>query len=99
MHYIANTKQIVAIHPEFVKIAGARCGIFLSQLFNWSDDRFQNWISKSPAVWESETGLTKADLKHAYKRAQKRGLIDVTGNGKAFRINSKAITLALSVVR
>lgn len=89
--------QVVAIHSEFVRIAGARCGLFLSQLFNWSDDRFHNWIRKSAADWEAETGLTSADINHAYKRAQKLGLIEVAGNGKAFRVNGQAVALVLSI--
>jgi hypothetical protein len=56
---------------------GVLAGVFLSQLFYWSDkgQRGDGFIYKTQEEWEAETGLTRANQVTARKQLRERNLI------------------------
>ena len=90
----------VAFHPALARVAGgAAAGLFLSQLFYWSDKSSLpgGWIYKNAGGWHEETCLTQDEQKTARKKLRSAGLIEESSlrdlgvnkfsTTKAYRIN------------
>ena len=84
----------VAYHPEFARLhykdgaackaIGANAALLLSQLLYWHPRATQqgNWIYKTQAQWESETGLTRIEQETSRKRLLAAGLIEEARRGE-----------------
>lgn len=101
-------KSPVAFHAPLAEIAGgALAGLFLSQLFYWTDKgRLEGgWIYKDWKEWQKETCMTEDEQRGARKKLQEKGLIEISNlrdlkvdkfkTTLAFRINFKAVNDAL----
>lgn len=73
------TDKPVAYHPFLARVAGGvTAGLFLSQLFYWSDRGKdpEGWIYKKQTEFEEETALTRREQETARKRLLQQGLIE-----------------------
>lgn len=106
----ATARQIIAAclsrptayHRIFSRIGGgALAGLFLSQLWYWSDKGrdADGWIYKTQAEWQDEIDMTRDEQETARKALRKRGLIEEVKRGLPaklfYRIDQEAITAAI----
>jgi hypothetical protein len=91
-----------AYHRIFARIGGgALAGLFLSQLWYWSDKGrdADGWIYKTQAEWQDEIDMTRDEQETARKALRKRGLIEEVKRGLPaklfYRIDQDAITAAI----
>ena len=76
---MARSDRMVAYRPKFAKIAGgALAGLFLSQVFYWSQRTTLkgDWFYKTAEEWEEETGLTRSQQATARAKLRDVGLIE-----------------------
>jgi len=69
----------IAFHRVFADLAGgATGGLFLSQLFYWSDKGSDpdGWIYKTQAEWQEETALTRWEQERARKVLRELGILE-----------------------
>lgn len=90
--------DVVAVQPEFVKIAGALGGVMLSQLWLWSDFELNDWVRRTESDWVAATGLDSTMLMKARKRLESRGLIEVSNDRLGVRINGTELEDAIGRV-
>ncbi len=93
-----RANDVVAVQPEFVKIAGALGGVMLSQLWQWSDFELNAWVCRSESDWMAATGLDSTMLMKARKRLESRGLIEVSIDRLGVRINGAELEDAIGRV-
>lgn len=70
VNILAFAQRPIAYYPIFARIGGSvTAGIFLSQLFYWSDKgKLKNgWIWKTQEEWTKETCLSRHEQEHARK--------------------------------
>lgn len=82
-------RRPIAFHRAFAEIAkGATSGLFLSQLFYWSDkgDDPEGWIYKTIEQWQEETALTRSEQERARKILSELGLLEVERRGLPARL-------------
>jgi len=99
-------RGVIAYQRAFADIGGgAVAGLFLSQLYYWSDrgQRADGFIYKTQAEWQEETGLTRSQQETARRLLKQRGLIEEHKHSVParlhYRINKAAVRLALSSLR
>ena len=93
-----RANDVVAVQPEFVKIAGALGGVMLSQLWQWSDFELNEWVRRSESDWMAATGLDSTLLLKARKRLESHGLIEVSNDRQGVRINGAELEEAIGRV-
>lgn len=79
----------IAYHPIFAKVAGgATEGIFLSQLWYWSDRTTLDgeWFYKTGEDWEEETFLTRKERERARKKLKQIGILEEKKEGVPCRL-------------
>lgn len=82
-------RRPIAFHRAFAEIAkGATGGLFLSQLFYWSDkgDDPEGWIYKTQEQWTEETALTRSEQERARKILVGLGLLEEARRGIPARL-------------
>lgn len=93
-----RANDVVAVQPEFVKIAGALGGVMLSQLWQWSDFELNDWVRRSESDWVAATGLDSTMLRKARKRLESHGLIELSNDRLGVRINGAELEEAIGQV-
>lgn len=85
----ALSKRPIAVRPDFTKLFGPQAGIFLSQLFYWSDKGSddQGWIYKTGVEWYEETGLKRRGQETARKELKKAGVLIEALKGNPARLH------------
>lgn len=71
--------RTISFNPAFARIGGsAAAGLFLSQLFYWSDRGrlADGWIHKSQTEWQAETFLTPSEQKTARAALLATGVLE-----------------------
>jgi len=85
-------ERTVAYRVDFAKcFGGMHAGLFLSQLFYWSDKGKTDWIYKTQAEWLEEIGMTRYEQETARKRLKESEVIEEDFKGSPpklhYRIN------------
>lgn len=95
----------IALHRIFMDVAGsATGGIFLSQLFYWSDKGKDpdGWLYKTQEEWTAEVGLTRSEQERARKGLRERGVLEESRRGVPsrlfYRLNADALAAAISTL-
>lgn len=82
----------IAYHRALARVAGsATAGLFLSQLYYWTDraGHPDGWVYKTWIEWEDETGLTLDEQRSARRTLKQKGLIDEDKASSQFEHISK----------
>jgi hypothetical protein len=82
-------RRPIAFHRVFADLAGgATGGLFLSQLFYWSDKGADpdGWIYKTQEDWTEETALTRSEQERARKYLRSCGLLEEARRGVPSRL-------------
>jgi hypothetical protein len=82
-------RRPIAFHRVFADLAGgATGGLFMSQLFYWSDKGADpdGWIYKTQDEWEEETALTRSEQERARKHLRALGILEETRRGVPSRL-------------
>jgi len=96
--------NVVAFHPELVKIFGdVEKALYIQQLYFWSNKgkRKDGYIYKSKNEIEEETGLTRAQQDRCRKFFEKEGILEtklIKANGNPtlhYRINEEILQKAI----
>jgi hypothetical protein len=80
----------VAYHPMLAKaLGGVIEAVFVSQLLYWYDKGKleDNWIWKTQAEWEDETGLTRSNQETARRNLKKLGILKEQRKGVPGKIH------------
>lgn len=93
-----RANDVVAVQPEFVRIAGALGGVMLSQLWQWSDFELNDWVRRTESDWVAATGLDSTMLMKARNRLESHGLIEVSKDRLGVRINGTELEDAIGRV-
>lgn len=82
-------RRPIAFHRAFADLAGSAAGgLFLSQLFFWSDKGSDpdGWIYKSIEEWREETCLTRYEQEAARKILTASGILETERRGMPRRL-------------
>ena len=96
---------MIALDPEFVKVSGNNCGIFLSQLSYWKDKGKapDGWIYKTSDELKEETGLTYKQQSLARRQLRTAGVLEDKYKRLEhtiyFRLNSEALHKLVSAAK
>lgn len=85
----------IAFHRVFADIAGGACnGLFLSQLWYWSQrtDDPEGWIYKTQEEWTDETSLSRREQETARKALLSQGLLKEDRRGLPARLYYRLCT-------
>lgn len=91
----------IAFHRVFASVAGSAAGgLFLSQLFYWSDKGSDpdGWIYKTLEEWHAETALTRSEQERARRALIELGILAVERRGLPARLYFRLDSMALTVV-
>jgi hypothetical protein len=95
-------RRPIAFHRAFADLAGSAAGgLFLSQLFYWSDKGTDpdGWIYKSIEEWREETCLTRYEQEAARKILTASGILETERRGMPrrlfFRLNMERLACLL----
>lgn len=92
-------ERTIAFHPAFARIGGSvKAGLFLSQLYYWSDKGRigGGWVYKDHKEWTRETCLTQDEQRGARRELLKRNLI-LESNVRELGIDKYSSTLAFRI--
>lgn len=82
-------RRPIAFHRAFADLAGSAAGgLFLSQLFYWSDKGAdaEGWVYKSIAEWTEETALSRREQESARSALVALGVLAVERRGLPARL-------------
>lgn len=82
-------RQPIAFHRVFAEITGsATFGLFLSQVFYWSDKGHagDGWFYKTQEEWTEETCLTRYEQERARKALRELGILEEERRGVPARL-------------
>lgn len=82
-------RRPIAFHRAFADLAGSAAGgLFLSQLFYWSDKGAdaEGWIYKTIAEWTDETALSRREQESARAALVALGVLEVERRGLPARL-------------
>lgn len=83
-------RRPIAFHRVFAELAGSAAGgLFLSQLFYWSDKGTdpEGWIYKTIAEWTEETALSRREQESARAALVALGVLEVERRGLPARLH------------
>lgn len=80
----------IAFQRCFVTITGSALdGLFLSQLFYWSDrlsDEKDGWFYKTSTEWLKETGMTRSEQETARRNLKAAGILEEKKEGLPYKL-------------
>lgn len=95
-------KRPIAFHRVFAQISGsATTGLFLSQLWYWSEhtSNTDGWFYKTAIEWQEETALTRREQETARKKLRLLGILEekkeCLPRKLFFRLNRERLVLAV----
>lgn len=91
----------IAFHRVFASVAGSAAGgLFLSQLFYWSDKGHapDGWIYKTQEEWHAETALTRSEQERARRALIDLGILAVERRGLPARLYFRLDFAALAAL-
>lgn len=87
---LVSDKETIAYRRAFAQVAGsATAGLFLSQLFYWSDKTKdpEGWFYKTAEEWKSELYLTTTELSKARSALKAKGILEEIKKGVPCKVH------------